>query len=188
MGGLTTYVNSTNPTAAAPSNTALTANLPGGLGGQGSVIAQVSAATEGIWSEWGNPAASTTVQGRRVCLRGIYLDAVNIGAAVATTATTIQFRLAFGHTAVSLATAETASFVTATTKAPRSIALGFMTWAIGAAIGQAPQQGRIFVDLGDAAIYVNPGERLALVGKFIVGTATASQVIAFTYQPVYGLE
>jgi hypothetical protein len=33
MGGLSTYVNSTNPTAAAPSNTALTANLPGGLGG-----------------------------------------------------------------------------------------------------------------------------------------------------------
>jgi hypothetical protein len=50
MGGLSTYPNSTNPTAAAPSNTALTANLPGGLGGQGAVIAAVAAATDGIWS------------------------------------------------------------------------------------------------------------------------------------------
>ena len=188
MGGLATYVNSTNPTAAAPSNTALTANLPGGFGGQGAVIAQVSAATEGIWSEWGNPASTTAVQGRRASIRGVYLDAVNIGAAVATTATTIQFRLAFGHTAVSLATADTASFATATTKSPRSLAIGFMTWPVAAAIGQGPQGGRIFLDLGDAAAYVNPGERVALVGKFIAGTATASQVIAFTYQPVWGWE
>lgn len=34
MGGLTVYTNSTNPTAAVPANTALTANLPNGLGGQ----------------------------------------------------------------------------------------------------------------------------------------------------------
>lgn len=188
MGGLTTYANSTNPTAAAPSNTALTANLPGGLGGQGAVIAQVGAATEGIWSEWGNPAGSTTAQGRRLVIRGVHLDAVNLGAAVATTATTVQFRLAFGHTAVSMATADTASFATATTKSPRSLCIGFMTWPVAAAIGQGPQSGRLYLDLGDAAVYVNPGERVALVGKFIVGTATASQVIQFTYQPVYGWE
>ena len=188
MGGLATYVNSTNPTAAAPSNTALTANLPGGFGGQGLVTAAVAAATDGIWSSYQTPAGSATVQGRRLVLRGVLVNAVNTGAAVATTATTIQFSLAFGHTAVSLATAETASMATATTKAPRRLPLGFMTWAVGAAIGAQPQSGPLFVDLGDAPIYVNPGEFVALVGKFLVGTATASQTINFTYTPIYSWE
>jgi len=183
MGSLATYVNSTNPTAAAPSNTALTANLPGGLGGQGAVIAAVAAATDGIWSSYQVPLGTVNVQGRRLVLRGIRLDAVNIGAAVATTATTIQFSLAYGHSAVSLATAEGAA-----AKAPRRLSLGFMTWPVGAAIGQQPQSGSIFLDLGDAPIFVNPGEFVALVGKFLVGTATASQVIQFTYQPIYGFE
>ena len=61
MGGLSTYPNSTNPTAAAPSNTALTANLPGGLGGQGSVIAAVSAATDCIWGSYQVPPVSVNI-------------------------------------------------------------------------------------------------------------------------------
>ena len=183
MGGLATYVNSTNPTAAAPSNTALTANLPGGLGGQGVVTAAAAAVTDGIWSEYGVPLPTANVQGRRLVITGILVDAVNTGAAVATTATTLQFALAFGQTAVSLATAEATN-----AKAPRRIALGFMNWPIGAAIGQGPDKGPIKIDLASAPIYVNPGERVALVAKFIAGTATASQTITFTYTPVYGWE
>lgn len=183
MGSLATYPNSTNPTAAAPSNTALTANLPGGLGGQGSVIAAVAAATDGIWGSYQVPAGTVNVQGRRLVIRGIRIDAVNTGAAVATTATTIQFSLAFGHTAVSLATAEAAA-----AKAPRRIGLGFMTWPVGAAIGQGPQFGPLVIDFSDAPIFVNPGEFVQLVGKFLVGTATASQTINFVWQPVYGWE
>lgn len=183
MGSLATYPNSTNPTAAAPSNTALTANLPGGLGGQGSVTAAVAAATDGIWGSYQIPAGTANVQGRRCVIRGVRIDAVNTGAAVATTATTLQFSLAFGHTAVSLATAEAA-----TTKAPRRVALGFMTWPVGAAIGAQPQFGPIDIDFGDAPIFVNPGEFVQLVGKFLVGTATASQTINFVWQPTYGWE
>lgn len=183
MGSLATYPNSTNPTAAAPSNTALTANLPAGLGGQGLVTAAVAAATDGIWGSYQVPLGTVNVQGRRLVLRGVMVDLVNLGAAVATTATTIQFSLAFGHTAVNLATAEAA-----TTKAARRIPLGFATWPVGAAIGQQPQGGLLFVDLGDAPAFINPGEFVALVGKFIVGTATASQTIQFVWQPVYGWE
>jgi hypothetical protein len=183
MGSLATYVNSTNPTAAAPANTTLTANLPGGLGGQGAVVAAVAAATDGIWASYQVPAGTVLIQGRRLVLRGIRLDAVNLGAAVATTATTIQFSLAFGHTAVSLATAEAA-----TAKAPRRLPVGFMTWPVGAAIGAQPQAGPLFLDLGDAPLFINPGEFVALVGKFLAGTATASQVINFTYTPIYGWE
>lgn len=183
MGSLATYVNSTNPTAAAPSNTALTANLPGGLGGQGSVTAAAAAATDGIWSEYGVPVGTVNLAGRRLVLRGVKLDTVNLGAAVATTATTIQFSLAFGHTAVSLATAEAV-----TTKAPRRIGLGIATWPIGAAIGAQSSNGVIQLDLGDAPVFINPGERIALVGKFLAGTATASQAIQFVYTPIYGWE
>lgn len=183
MGSLTTYPNSTNPTAAAPSNTALTANLPGGLGGQGSVTAAAAAATDGIWGSYQVPAGTVSVQGRRLVIRGVRVDAVNIGAAVATTATTVQFSLSFGGTTVSLATTEAA-----TAKAARRVALGYMTWPVGAAIGAQPQTGALYVDFGDAPIYVNPGEFVQLVGKFIVGTATASQVISFVWQPVYGWE
>jgi hypothetical protein len=188
MGSVATYPNSTAPVAAAPSNTALTANLPGGFGGQGLVTAAVAAVTDGIWGSYQVPAASLTAQARRHVIRGIVLDLVNMGAVVATTATVVQFSLAFGHTAVSLATAESASFATATTKAARRVPLGFASWAIGAAIGQAPQQGRMFIDFGAAPIYVNPGEFVALVGKFIAGTATASQTIQFVWLPIYGLE
>jgi hypothetical protein len=183
MGSLATYPNSTNPTAAAPSNTALTANLPAGLGGQGAVTAAVAAATDGIWGSYQVPAGTAAVQGRRLAIRGVMIDLVNLGAAVATTATTIQFSLAFGHTAVSLATAEGAA-----SKAARRVALGYATWPVGSAIGSQPQGERIFADFGDATIYVNPGEFVALVGKFLVGTATASQVINFIWQPVYGWE
>ena len=183
MGSLATYANSTNPTAGAPSNTALAANLPGGLGGQGLVTAAVAAATDGIWGSYQIPAGTANVQGRRCVIRGVRIDAVNTGAAVATTATTLQFSLAFGHTAVSLATAEAAA-----AKAPRRVPLGFMTWAVGAAIGQGPQAGPLVVDFGDAPIFVNPGEFVQLVGKFLVGTATASQTINFTWTPIYGWE
>ena len=106
-----------------------------------------------------------------------------MGAAVMLTPTTVQFSLAFGHTNVSLATAEGIA-----SKAPRRIALGFATWAVNAAIGAQPQFGPIALDTGDDPIFVNPGENLALVGKFINGTATASQVINFTWTPVFGWE
>lgn len=183
MGSLASYVNSTNPTAAAPSNTALTANLPNGLGGQGAVIAAAAAATDGIWGSYQVPSGSTTVQGRRLVVRGVVVDAVNLGAAVATTATVLQFALAYGHTAVSLATAEATA-----AKAPRRVALGFMTWPIGAAIGQGPQNGPIVVDFGESPIYVNQSEFIALTAKFMAGTATPSQVINFTWTPIYGWE
>lgn len=182
MGSLASYANSTNPTTAAPSNTALTANLPSGLGGQGLVTAAVGGSTDGIWGSYQVPAGTLSIQGKRLKIAGVVLDAVNTGAAVATTATTIQFSLAFGHTAVSLATAESG-----TAKAARRVALGYLSWLVGAAIGSAPTQNSIKVSFIEP-IYVNSGEFVQLVGKFIVGTATASQTISFVWQPIYSWE
>lgn len=180
---LATYPNSTTPTAAAPSNTALTANLPSGLGGQGIANATAAAATDLIYGAYLVPAGTTNIQGRRLVLRGVMVDAINTGAAVATTATTIQWSLAFGSSALTLAGTESA-----TVKVARRVALGYMTWPVGAAIGQGPQGGRISMDFGDAPVFVNPGEYVMLVAKVIVGTATASQTISFVWQPTYGWE
>ena len=188
MGQLGTYPNSTNPTTAVPTNTALTANLPAGLGGIGLVTAQAAAATDFIFGSYQVPAGSATVSGRRLVIRGVRVDCINLGAAVATTPTVLEFKLAFGHTAVSLATADTASFATATTKAPRRVGIGYQTWPIAAAVGAPPTQNSIFLDIGDAPAFVNPGEFVALVGKFLAGTATASQTIQFMWQPIYSWE
>jgi hypothetical protein len=162
-------------------NTALTANLPNGLGGQGAVTAAAAAVTDGIWGSYQVPIGSISLQGKRLKIVRVKIDAINNGAVVATTATTLQFSLAFGHTAVSLATTEGA-----TTKAPRRVALGFMTWPVGSTIGS--QATSIVVDFSTSPIYVEPGHFVALVGKFLVGTATASQVINFVWQPIYSWE
>ena len=61
-----------------------------------------------------------------------------------------------------------------------------MTWPVGAAIGS--QATSIFVDFSESPIYVETGHFVALVGKFLVGTATASQVINFVWQPIYSWE
>ena len=182
--GLSSYPNSTTPTnVASPTNTTTPANIPIGLGGQGSVSAAAAGATDYIWASYQVPAGTVNIQGRRLVLRGVLIDAINNGAAVATTATAIQFSLAFGHTLLPLNTTEAIA-----AKAPRRIALGYATWPVGAAIGAGPQGGRIVVDFGDAPVFVNPGEFIQLVAKVVVGTATASQTISYIWQPTYGWE
>lgn len=169
MGTLASYANSADPTAAAAlSNTAA---LVTGLGGQFRFNAAATATTDGIVTSYQVPAGTVSVQGRRLVITGVKISSANLGAAVATTATTLAWSLAFGNTAVSLATAEAA-----TAKAPRRIALGIQTWAVGAAVGQGPQTGDLYMPF-NTPIYVNPGEFIQTVAKFIVGTATASQVI-----------
>lgn len=180
MGTLASYANSADPTAAAAlSNTAA---LVTGLGGQFRFNAAATAVTDGIVTSYQVPAGTVSIQGRRLVITGVKISCANLGAAVATTATTLAWSLAFGHTAVSLATAEAA-----TTKAARRIALGIQTWPVGAAVGSMPQCGDITVDFS-APVIVNPGEFVATVAKFIVGTATASQVIWGHATLVYGWE
>lgn len=169
MGSTASYANSADPTAAAALSN--TATLVTGLGGQFRFNAGATAVTDGIVASYQVPAGTAALPGKTLYITGIKLTAVNTGVAVATTASVIQWSLAFGHTAVSLATAEAA-----TTKAPRRVGLGIMTWPIGAAVGAAPDRGDIYMAFA-SPIAVQPGEFVATVAKFILGTATASQVI-----------
>lgn len=179
MGSLANYANSTNPTAGAGSNTAA---LVTGLGGQVSINSAAAAATDFILTSYQVPLGTAAVQGRRLAIRGVNIFAANLGAAVATTETSLAYSLCFGHTAVSLATTEAAA-----SKAPRREGCGILSWPIGAAIGAGPREGSIYMPF-EVPIYVNPGEFIAVAVKFLQGTATASQVI---YQQItfdYGWE
>jgi hypothetical protein len=182
MGSLANYANNTNPTAAVPTNT--TAALGTGLGGQFWETFSLAVNTDGIISSFQVPVGSAAAQGRRLVIRGVgltsYVQTVVVGGPLVR-----QYSLAFGHTAVSLATAESASFATATTKAPRRIALAAFTQVVTAAQAvstMVSQPGGSFMDFGDAPIFVNPGEFVALVVKGVgtVGTSgTIGHMVTF---------
>jgi hypothetical protein len=117
---------------------------------------------------------------RTIKLRGIKVECVNLGAAVATTATTLAVAVAWGANNVSLATVETGSFVTATAKARRIQPIGVMTLQVGAAIGATANTVQFDFE---APLVINPGEFVQVICKPLVGTATASQVLAFVVAP-----
>lgn len=183
MGSLALYANNTTAVALAVTNT--TAAFTG-LGGQAHIIAQAATAlptqNDNILISFQVPQGTALIQGRRLAIRGVWVGAVNLGAIVATTTTVLEYALNFGHTAVSLATAEGAA-----AKAPRREALGFHSWQVGAAIGSPPAEGRLFQPF-TAPIFVNPGEFVQVSGKFVTGTATAAQTIFLTIGFDYGWE
>lgn len=168
MGTSALYTNSLAAGAgAAATNT--TAALGSGLGGQFAVQPTLTAGTDGIISSFQVPASTTTTgAARQLVITGVRVQGL------VTTAFTggpvyYAYSLAFGHTAVSLATAEAAS-----TKASRRVALGYETYVVTAAVGTLGQG----VSVSFASpIVVNPGEFVQLVAKN-QGTVTSAGVIA----------
>ena len=165
----------------AGSNTAPNAAMAG-LGGIFQMTAQASAAGASgdmVAQYYLNPVPSINITGRNLVIAGVRIMAINYGAVVATTPTTLVWGLAYGHTNVSLATPETGSFVTATTHAPRRVMLGMNYVPVGAVIGQ-PYDKEINVRFDGCPIVVRPGEYVATTVRFLVGTATASQTVVYT--------
>lgn len=144
-----------------------------GLGGVGRMTAQatnVAAAGDMIFSSYQVPAITATQGSKRLVITGIRISASNGGAAIATTPTLLLWGLAWGHTALSLATADAVG-----AKAPRHIALGQMYCPIAAVVGQT--YDRDIVHNFSTPIVVNPGEYIATTVRFLLGTATASQEV-----------
>lgn len=183
MGSLSSYTNSTNPTAAVPSNTALTANLPSGLGGQAWETFTLAVNTDGVLMSYQVPAGTVSVMGKRLKIVGVklssFVQTVLAGGPMART-----FCLNFGHTAVSLATPEAA-----TTKARRVVLLPELTQVITAnqAVSTMISQPLGGVSLFSEPIYVNPGEFVSLSVKHI-GTVGSSGTIATNIQYIYSWE
>ncbi len=164
--GLSNYANSAAPASATLSNTAAGYTT---LGGQFQFAAVAGAETDYALFGFQVPAATISVTGRNLIIRGIWIDTVNTGAAVGATATLLQWSIGVGSTAVSLAQADAAS-----TRARVVTPLGFQTFAPAAAIGV--QATRIDVNL-DAPLVCEPASYVHVILKMPVGLATASQVI-----------
>lgn len=177
LGSLGTYTNSTNPTAAVPTNTTLAVGAAGLLN-QAWETFSLAVNTDGIMASYQNPAGSATVPGRRLKVLGVKLSAF-VQTVLAGGPIVRQFALAFGHTAVSLATAESASFANGTTKARRIILLPELmqvvtaAQAVSTAISQ-PLGG--FSELPEP-IYVNPGEFVAVIMKGIGTVGTSGTIV-----------
>lgn len=175
MGTSASLPNATAATTVTGGALSQTVAIKTGLGGEAGVQA-AAAGLDGCVTAFQVPAPTINITGRNLVITGLRIDAVNIGAAVTTTATVLQWSLAFGATGLtipSLAQGESASFANATTKAWRRIALGLQSWVVGAAIGTPAEQITVKFD---SPVVVHPGQWVATVAKFLVGTATASQV------------
>lgn len=160
------YANSAAPASGTLSNTAAAFTT---LGGQFQFAAVAGAETDYALFAFQVPAATTAITGRNLVIRGVWIDTINTGAAVATTAHVLQWSVAVGSTAVSLATTDGAN-----SRARSVVPLGFQTFPIGAAIGA--QATRIDVNL-DAPLVCEQGTYVHIILKMPVATATASQII-----------
>ena len=173
-------LNAAVPTTAAISNTAAGATFVG-LGGYFVATAQATNVASGgdmIACSYQNPAPTANITGRNLIITGVRISCMNTGAAVATTPTSLIWGIAYGHTAASLATTETASFATGTTHIPRKKYIGMCTAPVGAAIGAL--YDRPVTAEFSTPLVVRPGEFIAAVVRFRVGTATASQEVTYT--------
>jgi hypothetical protein len=169
MGSTAAFTNSQAPGAgAAMTNT--TAALGTGLGGQFSALPTLAANTDGIICSFQNPAGSATVTGRTLVIDSIKIDAIVTTALVGGPLAYV-YSAAWGHTAVSLATAEAAN-----AKAPRRKYLGMHAFPATAAALTVPTAAIPILPQTD--MIVQPGEFFAICGKNL-GTVTTSGVVTF---------
>jgi hypothetical protein len=154
------YANSAAPASATLSNTAAGYTT---LGGQWQFVAVAGAETDYALFGFTVPSPLSLV------VTGVHIAAFNMGAAVATTPTLLQWAIAVNSSAVSLATAAPYS--------PMRVTLGSQSFAVGAAIGtNAPDVVHQF----KTPLVCFPGRQFHVILKMPVGTATASQIIRGT--------
>lgn len=178
--GTITTGNEANVTAAVPTTT--TAALGSGLGGTFWETVSLAVNTDGIIMSYQVPAGTALIPGRRLVLRGLYLNSY-VQTVIAGGPYTAEWFLAYGHTSVSLATAEAAN-----TKAPRRIALPFVQQVTAAqAVNTTIANTVPFCDFGDAPVFVNPGEFIQVCTRHI-GTAGTTGTVVHRVTPVFGWE
>jgi hypothetical protein len=183
MGTTALYANNSNPGTAVPTNT--TAALGSGLGGKFQETLTLAAGTDGIISSFQNPAGSVTQTPRNLIIKGVTVSGV-VTVALTTNPLAGTLALCFGHTAVSLATAESASFVSPTTKAARRIAIGTTSVASATAAAGTPVVGCGTYIAFTAPVVVAPGEFVAVShNKVTTAPATGSIMWSITFDAYY---
>jgi hypothetical protein len=167
---LTAFAQTANyANSAAPSSATLANNAAGytTLGGQFQFAAVAGAETDYALFSFQVPATFQLVVDK------IQISTFNMGAAVATTPTLLQWAVGINGTAVDLSTSDGV-----TTRAPRKQTLGVQSLPIGAVIGAAAQD--IVWNSIDGELICEGGRYFTIILKMPVGTATASQIIRGT--------
>ena len=168
LGSTALYTNNLAAGAgAAMTNT--TAALGSGLGGQFTALPTLATGTDGIVSSYQVPLGTASVPGKSLYITRVTINSA-VSAALTGGAILYAYSLAYGHTAVSLATTESA-----TSKAPRRVPLGFQSFAANATVGTIANT--IDLDL-NSPIVVQPGEFIQLVAKNL-GTVTTAGTVTF---------
>jgi hypothetical protein len=174
VGSTAILSNAATAVAAALVNTTASAQFTG-LGGAFLVLPTLTSGTDGILCDYAIPVGGVNQTPRRLVIRGVWIDA-GVQTALTGGPLNLVYSLAYGHTSVSLAQTETASFATGTTKAPRRIPLGRHDLIAAAAAGIPASVVKVqFL----APIYVNPGERVAIACRNM-GTVTTAGALSIT--------
>ena len=169
LGSTAIYTNAAAAAAAALTNTTAAAQNTG-LGGIINVLPTLTAGTDGILCSYQVPAGTSTLPGRSLYVTGLRIDSV-VTTVLAGGPVIYAISLAYGHTAVSLATTESA-----TTKAPRRLPVGIQTFAQTAAVGVQPPS--LQDDYTVAPICVQPGEFFQVVLRNL-GAVTTTGAVTF---------
>lgn len=159
------HANSTSPVSATLSNTTASYTT---LGGRYQFAAIAGVATDFALFGYQVPT------GYQLHVTGVGINACNTGAAVATTATMLDWSVGVQSTAVSLATADSFPAAGPIVMGPRRIPLGSQGFIIGAAIGACASD---IVRTFDPPLVVDSGRFLHVIMQQPVGTATAAQII-----------
>jgi hypothetical protein len=178
MGSTALLTNSLAPGAgAAMTNT--TAALGSGLGGQFAALPTLAANTDGVVCSYQNPLPTAAIPGKTLYIKGCRIQSI-VTTVLAGGPVLYEYSLCYGHTAVSLVTAEAA-----TTKAPRRVPIGLETFAANAAVGVLGSPAGQYMAF-QYPIAVLPGEFVAIAAKNI-GTVTTTGVIMFivTFDAVF---
>jgi hypothetical protein len=168
-GSTANFVNSTGPASATLSNTAAGYTT---LGGQWQYLAVAGAETDYALFGFTIPAGTAALPGKSLCITDVRIGETTVTGAAVVTTTILQWGLATGSTAVSLATADGAATV-----GPRRKALGSQSLAAAAAIGAlAPGFDRNF----NTPMCSPPGTFVHVILKQPQGAATALLVFRGT--------
>jgi hypothetical protein len=172
MGSTAIYSNAALAAAAALTNTTAAAGNTG-LGGMFLVLPTLTAGTDGILCSFLNPVGGVNQTPRTLIINSIAIDSV-VQVALTGGPLALGFGAAFGHTALSLATTETASFVSPSAKAPRRVPLGVQGIAVTAAVGVSSNE---VVRNFQSPIVVNPGEYFAITMRNSGTVTTAGALL-----------
>lgn len=169
LGSTAIYTNAAAAAAAALTNT--TAAAPNiGLGGIINVLPTLAVGTDGILCSYQIPLGTAILPGRSLYVTGIRIDCV-VNSALVGGPLINATSLAYGHTAVSLATAEGA-----TSKAARRVPLGIQVIAATAAAGV--QATVLQDDYTVAPICIQPGEFFQVAVRNL-GQVTSSGSVTY---------